>query len=348
MTLLRTGIIGAGMWGRTHALAYSGDPRTRIAAICDIDEQRARALAEEFGIPRVYTSAQELAADPTVDVVSVATPDFAHVEPALAVIAERKPLLIEKPLATTEEDALTICQAASDAGILAMVDFHNRFNPQFDMAKKRIGDGTLGEAHYLYIRHSVTRAFPLDMLRWAERSSSLWFIGSHSTDLVRWLMDAEVAQVYGISTRGILESEGLNTTDTWVATLRFADGRIAVIENSWALPRTIPGWGDFRTEIIGEHGVYYTHLQAPEVNELYSTSSHERNDFLLQMDIHGATQGFTLASIRYFADCVLSNRTPFISLLDGLRNTQTLCAIERSAATNQLEHIKMESPRSAH
>ena len=306
-----------------------------MAAICDVDETRAQALADEFGIPRVYTSAQELAADPNVDAVSVATPDFAHVEPALAVMAEGKPLLIEKPLATTVEDATTICQAAEKAGNLTMVDFHNRFNPQFDTAKKRILDGTLGRAQYIYVRHSVTRTFPLDMLKWAEKSSSLWFIGSHSTDLVRWLMDAEVVEVFGANTRGILESEGLNTTDTWVATLRFEDGRVAVIENSWALPRNIPGWGDFRTEIIGENGVNYTHLQAPEVNELYSNTSHERNDFLLQMEIQGASHGFTLASIRYFADCVLNDREPSISLTDGLRNTEILCAIEESAFSKQ-------------
>lgn len=327
---LRTGIIGAGMWGRTHCLAYSGHAATSIAAICDVDPARAKALADEFGIPRVYSSAEELAADPSVDAVSIATPDFAHREPALSVIGEKKPMLIEKPLATNLEDATAIVEAAEEAGILAMVDFHNRFNPQFDIAKKRIADGTIGQPQYIYIRHSVSRTFALDMLRWSNRSSSLWFIGSHSADLIRWLMGDEVQEVYGVSTRGILDSAGVSTTDTWVSTLRFRNGKVALMENCWALPRNIPGWGDFRTEIIGEHGVNYTHLQAPEVSELYTESEHQRNDFLLQMEIQGANLGFTLSSIRYFADCVIADRQPFVGLRDGLENTKILCALEAS------------------
>ncbi|MFM9108580.1 MAG: Gfo/Idh/MocA family protein [Chloroflexota bacterium] len=329
--MLHTGLVGAGMWGRTHALAYHTHPGARLMAVCDVDEARARALAAEFGIPRVYASAEDLAADPDIHAVSVATPDFAHVAPALAVIRERKPLLVEKPLATTVEDALAIAGAAEAAGILAMVDFHNRFNVQFDTAKKRIGDGPIGAVRHLYVRHNVTRAFPLDMLRWRDRSSALWFIGSHSADLARWLVGDEVAEVYAVSTRGILDAEGADTTDTWASTLRFRGGAVAVLENSWALPRNVPGWGDFRTEIIGEHGVNYTHLQAPEVNELYTEREHQRNDFLLQLDIQGRQFGFTLQSIQYFADCVIADRVPFISLRDGVQNTRILCALEESA-----------------
>jgi len=328
---LRTGLIGAGMWGRTHALAYHDDSRTKLTAICDLDEAKARALAAEFDIPKIYRTAEELAADSELDAISVATPDFAHVQPALAVINEGKPLLIEKPLATSVEDAVLISEAAEKAGILAMVDFHNRFNPQFDTAKKRVIDGTLGQVRYIYVRHSVTRAFPLDMMSWTNRSSSLWFIGSHSADIARWLMDDEVIEVYGTNTGGVLQKEGLDVADLWVSVLRFKNGGVAVLENGWSLPRNIPGWGDFRSEIIGEHGVYYTHLQAPEVNELYTDKSHERNDSLLQLDIRGAQSGFSLTSIQYFADCVINQREPFVTLEDGVRNTRILCAIEESA-----------------
>lgn len=329
---LRTGLIGAGMWGRTHALAYHDHALTKLTAICDLDEAKARALADEFDIPKVYRTAEELAADPEIEAVSVATPDFAHVQPALAVINVKKPLLVEKPLAITVADAERIRDAAAEAGILAMVDFHNRFNPQFDVAKKRIVDGTLGGVRYMYVRHNVTQAFPVDMLSWTNRSSSLWFIGSHSADLVSWLVDDEIVEVYGANSSGILTGAGLDTADVWASTIRFRNGSMAVIENCWSLPRNIPGWGDFRTEIVGEKGVYYTHLQAPEVNELYSDTTHQRNDYLLQLDIRGAQSGFSLTSIQYFADCVIKQREPFISLNDGVRNTKVLCAIEESAA----------------
>src|SRR6266508_2735835 len=114
---LKTGLVGTGLWGRMHALAYRSHPATELVAVCDQDEARCRAFAEEFGITKTYRTAAELAADPEVEAVSVATPDFAHREPALAVIREKKPLLIEKPLATTVADATAIAEAAAAAGI---------------------------------------------------------------------------------------------------------------------------------------------------------------------------------------------------------------------------------------
>jgi predicted dehydrogenase len=330
---LKTGLIGTGLWGRTHAMAYRDHPSSKLVAVCDTDEARRTTFAAEFGIERTYATAEELAADPEVEAISVATPDFAHTGPAMAVIDAKKPLLIEKPLATTVEDAQAIRDAADAAGILAMVDFHNRFNPQFDTAKRQLGDGPLGSPRYIYMRHSNTLNVPLQMLTWPEKSSSLWFLGSHSADLVRWLFGCEVVEVTGVRTFGVLQKRGLDIPDVWVSILKFENGGIGVIENAWILPENLPGYGDFRSEIVAENGVYYTQLQAPEVNEMYTSGgAHQRLDYLTQLDIRGARYGFTLQSIQYFVDCVLSDTQPFISLTDGLANTEILCGVEASAA----------------
>jgi predicted dehydrogenase len=332
---LRTGIIGAGMWGTTHAIAYKTHPAVEVVAVFDKDEARCRAFADEYSIPKLYRSAEELAADPEIDAVSVVTPDFAHKEAALAVINAGKALLIEKPLATTVEDATAICAAAKQKGVLAMVDFHNRFNPQFDSAKRQLTDDSLGQARYIYMRHSNTLAVPLGMVSWSDRSSSLWFLGSHSSDLVRWLFGDEVVEVYGACNHGILRSKGLDVPDVWTYILRFADGGIGNVENTWVLPNTLAGYGDFRSEIIATKGVYYTTLQSAEVNEMYSDSGHRRLDYLTLLDIRGFKFGFTLQAIQYFADCVLRDEQPFVTLEDGLANTKILCAVAESAASGK-------------
>ena len=332
---LQTALIGCGMWGRTHAIAYRAHPNVELIAVYDVDEEKGKAFAEEFDIPKVYRSVEELAADPEINAVSVVTPDFTHKEPALAVINEGKPLLVEKPLATTVEDATAICEAAKKKGILAMVDFHNRFNPQFDSAKCQLTDGPLGEPRYIYMRHSNTISVPLGMLSWSKQSSSLWFLGSHSTDLVRWLFDSEVVEVYAANNYGVLRQQGLEVPDVWTYILRFANDGIGNIENAWILPNTLAGYGDFRSEIIATKGVYYTTLAAPEVNEMYTESDHRRLDYLTQFDICGFRYGFTLHSIQYFADCVINDTEPFITLDDGLANTKILCAVEESARTGK-------------
>jgi predicted dehydrogenase len=334
---LQTGLIGCGMWGRTHAMAYDAHPNARLIAVQDIDHDKATAFAEEFGIPKVYQTAEELAADPEVKAVSVATPDFAHRESALTVINEGKALLIEKPLATMVEDAVAIRDAAAEKGILAMVDFHNRFNPQFDSAKRQISEGVLGEPRYIYMRHSNARSVPLGMLSWSEKSSSLWFLGSHSTDLIRWLFDEEVTEVYAANNYKVLRERGLEVPDVWSYVLRFANDGIASVENLWILPA--PARGDFRSEIVCTKGVYYTTLSAPEVSEMYTEEGRRRFDYLTQLDIRGFRFGFTLQSIQYFADCVINDEEPFITLDDGLANTRILCAVEESARTRKPVHL---------
>ena len=331
---LQAGLIGCGMWGRTHALAYEAHPQSELTAVYDLDAAKAEALAEEFGIPRVYQSAEELAADPQIKAISVATPDFAHREGALTVINEGKALLIEKPLATTVEDAIAIQEAAQAKGILAMVDFHNRFNPQFDSAKRQIVEGTLGEPRYIYMRHSNSLFVPLSMLSWSSKSSSLWFLGSHSCDLIRWLFDSEVEEIYAANNYGVLQGQGYDVPDVWAYILRFAGGGIASVENAWILPDAVGG-GDFRSEIVGTKGAYYTTLMAPEVSEMYTAEGRRRFDYLTQLDIQGTRFGFTLQSIQYFADCVIHDREPFIGLADGVANTKILCAVEESARTRE-------------
>jgi predicted dehydrogenase len=302
-----------------------------LIAVCDKDEAKCHSFAEEFGIPKTYRTADELAADPEVRAVSVATPDFAHKEPALAVINEGKALLVEKPLATEVEDAVAISDAAEDRGILAMVDFHNRFNPQFDSAKHQIEEGPLGDPRYIYMRHSNNITVPLGSVAWSANSSSLWFLGSHSTDLVRWLFESEVVEVYGSCVQGVLHEHGLDVPDVWTYVVRFANGGVGSIENAWILPKTARG--DFRSEIICENGVYYTTLQAPEVNEMYWEGGNRRLDYLTRLDIRGSQYGFVLHSIQYFADCVIEDKEPFITLDDGLANTRILCAVEESVET---------------
>lgn len=335
MNKVRMGLIGTGMWGRIHAEAYHLHPAAELVAVHDADQARAKAFAEEFNVSKVCGSAYELAADRGVDAVAVVTPDFAHREAALAVINEGKPLLIEKPLATTVEDANAICEAAKAKGILAMVDFHNRFNPTYDSAKKRLLDGTLGDPRFIFMRHSNTQAVPLTMLSWAARSSSLWFLGSHSTDLVRWLFGCEAVEVYGACSYGVLRAKGLDVPDVWSYIIKFQNGGMATVENAWILPDTLAGYGDFRSEIIGSKGVYYSRLQVPEVSEMYAESGHRRFDYVTYLDIRGHRYGFTLQSILYFVDCLLKDEQPFITLEDGLANTRILCAVAESASTGQ-------------
>ncbi len=101
------GIIGLGVWGETHLIAYSYSPLANLACICDKNEKVLAARKEEYAVPCATTDYRELLANDEIDAVSVVTPDFLHREIAVAACEAGKHVLLEKPMATTVEDALT-------------------------------------------------------------------------------------------------------------------------------------------------------------------------------------------------------------------------------------------------
>src|SRR5581483_8259277 len=197
------GVIGAGLFGENHALVYSRLPGVELVAVCDQNEARAREVAERYGARTHATDYRQLLANPDIRAVSIATPDFAHAEIALAAAEAGKHILVEKPLATTVDEAQAIVDAAARAGVKLMVDFHNRANPPFVAARDNVRSGALGTPAYGYARLSNTTFVPLEMLRWADRSSALWFLGSHTIDIMRFILNDEVVRVHAVSRSGI-------------------------------------------------------------------------------------------------------------------------------------------------
>ena len=109
---VRVGVIGAGVFGGYHANKYTQLPQAKLAAVFDLDLERARALALPLGAAAFDDYAAFLEA---VDVVTVATPAVAHAQPALDALRAGKPTYVEKPLAVTAADAdALVAQAAAE------------------------------------------------------------------------------------------------------------------------------------------------------------------------------------------------------------------------------------------
>ena len=145
-------------------------------------------MAERYGAARHTTELCSVLEDPAIHAVSIATPDHAHRDVAVACAEAGKHLLVEKPLATTVADAEAIVAASERAGVTLMVDFHNRLNPPMVAAREAVARGDIGKPVYVYARLSNTIAVPEDMLRWSGHSSALWFLGSHMADIVGWIL----------------------------------------------------------------------------------------------------------------------------------------------------------------
>src|SRR5699024_5975657 len=111
MTTFRIGVIGAGSIARAHLDAYAAHPEVELVAVSDINLERARTTADEYGARRAYGDPHQLLADEDIDGVSICTWNNSHATWAIAAIEADKHVLVEKPLARTLAEALEI-QAA--------------------------------------------------------------------------------------------------------------------------------------------------------------------------------------------------------------------------------------------
>ncbi len=331
---LRVGIIGAGIWGENHAAVFSALEATELIAICDLQAERAKDLADRYGAQAWYSSPDELLEDGRLDAVSIATPDHTHTPLVLAALQHGLHVLCEKPLATTVPEAKHIADVARQAGVTFMVDFHNRVNPPFVKVREAVGNGEIGPVRHGYLRQSNTEYVPLKMLSWAKHSSALWFLGSHGVDLLRFLLDDEVIRVFAVKRRGKLVARGVDTDDFHVAILEFAKGAVVMIEHSWILPTGQLTGLDFKVELIGDEGAVYVDTSHNRALELYSSSDGKYPDLLGVAPAGvGRVGGFTREAIARFVDAASNGTEPLANADDGVKATEILEAIERSAAS---------------
>jgi len=327
MKMLKCGVIGAGILGKSHLRACKQFPYAQPVAVCDINEERAKEVAETFGV-EAYTDYEDMLAKADMDVIHVATPDFAHRDPAVKSLQAGKHVLLEKPMATTLDDAKAIAEAASAADGKLMVNFSNRWNVPHHNAKKAIDDGELGELKHAYARLSNTTYVPTQMLSWSSKSSPTMFLLPHMVDLVRWFFSAEAETVYAVKTEGVLKSMGIDTHDTMTALVNFDNGAVGCFETSWILPeKSLPYLVDHYVKLIGSKGTTYVDMTQHVLRKFGEKAEYTRKTDT----IFGRGRGFSYDSMYHFLECVIEDKEPINNETDGLMNTAILCAMLDSA-----------------
>lgn len=333
MTQLRMGIIGAGTWGETHAYVYDDHADVELAAICDLNVDRAAGLAKQFGLSAdaVYADYKEMLRSAEIDAVAIVTPDFSHTEIAIDCANAKKSFIIEKPLTTSREAASAIIEAVRKNDVRMMVDLHARWNPLYAIAKKSIEDGEIGEPYTAYYRLNDVKWVATDLLSWAAKSSILWFLGYHSVDTLRWLFHDEVERVYAVSRSGVLTQLGVDTVDVYQTILEFKGGGIASMENGWITPNTNPNLNDMKLNIVGTKGMFNIDPTHSQMLDRFTESKADKPDTLVRHFVHGKPKGFAFESIRHFVDQLITGEDFYVTMEDAYNTTVVILAIMESA-----------------
>ena len=149
MTGLRWGILGTGNIARSMAEALHLVPGATLQAVASRSSRTAEAFAERWGIATAHGSYEAFFADPSVDVVYIATPNALHKDNILAALAAGKHILCEKPLTTSPEDSRLCGEAARAAGLFLMEAMWTAFMPAMRKAQDLIAEGAIGRPMHL-------------------------------------------------------------------------------------------------------------------------------------------------------------------------------------------------------
>ncbi len=251
MSIVRFGLIGCGNITKKHVVAIRRISKAELAAVCDINEERARTLGKEYNIP-FYTDYQKMLKNEKIDVASVLTPTGSHTEHVMDLVNFCKNIIVEKPIASSLADADAIIQCCDKAGVRLFVVKQNRYNRPIQalrqaLVSRRFGKLVLGS---IRLRWNRTQAY-YEGAKWRSFRASgggvLTNQASHHIDILQWMM-GEIESVNAITATRLADIEA---EDTAVAILRFKSGALGVIEaTTGARPEDLEG----SISILGEKG----------------------------------------------------------------------------------------------
>jgi predicted dehydrogenase len=242
--MINFALLGCGRIAKRHAelLGTGQIAGARLAAVCDIDPGRANAFASQYGVPG-FTSMTDMLKAPGIDVVSVLTPSGRHAEHAVCVARSGRHIVVEKPMALRLEDADVMIAEADRMGVRLFVVKQNRFNVPVLKAREALESGRFGQLVLGTVRVRWCRDqayYDQDAWRgtWAQDGGVIANQASHHVDMLGWFM-GPVESVHARGARALVDIEA---EDTSVATLRFRNGALGIVEATGATrPKDLEG-----------------------------------------------------------------------------------------------------------
>lgn len=312
---MKVGVIGAGAMGQHHIRIYSELSGIELVGISDIDKVRVDEQAAKYHT-EAFTDYKKLL-EHDLDAVSIAVPTKMHKEVALAAINAGVNILVEKPIAATSEDAAEIIKSANDAGLKLMVGHIERFNPAVIKLKEIIDSGMLGKI----VSISTRRVGPYNPR--IRDVGVVMDIGVHDIDVISYLYGMKVDEVYAIAGADIHSSE-----DHAVIVLRFNHEYAGIVETNWLTPHKVR-----KLSVIGLKGVAYLDYldQTVELHDekWIRTAKVDKNEPLRN-------------ELKYFIECISTNRQPSPSGEDGKHALQVAMAAIESYNNGKAIKVKKE------
>lgn len=346
--MFNIGIIGCGKIAQVrHIPEYAAHPQAKLWGYYDLNQDRARELAEQYG-GKVYPSWRDLLADPDIHAVSVCAANNAHAEITIAALEAGKHVLCEKPMATTLEECEAMVAAAQKSGKYLMIGHNQRLAKAHAKARKLVEEGAIGDI--VTFRTTFGHGGPET---WSvDPGKATWFfdkkkaamgamadLGIHKTDLIQFLTGQKVVETTAVVTT--LDKKGpdgrlIGVDDNAVCIYRMSGGAVGTMTASW----TYYGAEDNSTILYGTKGIMRIYddpaysikiTTADGENILYDIDQIQTNDNQTKSGV-----------IDLFMDSLVNGTPPEISGEEALSAMRAVFASIESSETGKTVRVKQD------
>jgi predicted dehydrogenase len=352
---LKIGVVGTGSISHCHVRGFLKDGRSRIVNVCDIMEEDLKSKAQKWGAEKTCTDYRDLLKDEEVDAVDICLPPHLHAKVAVEAAEAGKHILTEKPLATTLKDCDEVIAAAKRNKVKLMVVHNQLFFPPHQEAK-RLVDNEIGNP--IMCTSLLHGGFAASGWRADPKLGGGFLLEAciHRFYVSRYLM-GEVKRVSCMTAKSAPE---LLTEDIVIVNLQFDKNRYGTISANLGGPPAV--WDD-RTEVVGDDGMviingvedhilgglplmhykdgmwktYMDPRLSGEVAEGMEGIPEEIKFTTYELDTKFVNTFYYV--VKHFVDCIVEDKTPFVSGEEGRRLVEIMLAAYKSAETGKAINV---------
>ena len=324
MNLPRVGVIGTGSWGRNLVRNFS--TLGALSALCDVNDATLSTLSAQFPEASIHQDLGAMLADPSVEVVAIATPSTTHAPLAKQVLYAERPVFVEKPLCRDLAEAEELKRIVDAKSLLLMVGHLLLYHPAFVALKEFVHSGRLGSLRYVYSHR-------LDYRDVRGPDDALWDFAPHDVSMLLNLV-GEMPEYLTTSGGSAADPPVAETT---LSHLSFPGGLHAHVFVSWVHPHK-----DQRLVVVGEEGmVIFDDVLIGENKLRFYPHAIDWRDGVPAITREGAipipyaTDEPLAAECAHFLDCVTTGKSPRSNIDEAMRVLNVLDACERSMETHQ-------------
>ena len=322
---LNWGLLSTANINRALIKPLRASPRNRLAAVASRTQASAEAYAKDWRIPKAHGSYQALLDDPQIDVIYNPLPNHLHAEWSINALEAGKHVLCEKPFALTLAEVDAMIAAAQKTGKVLAEAFMYRHHPQTLKVKELVESGAIGKLQL--IRGSFTFSMKRDVdirLDPAIGGGSIWDVGCYPISYARLIAGSDPLEVYGQQVTG---STGID--DSFFGQMKFANGVYAQFDSGFRTP--------YRThlEVVGSEGTITVPSPfKPGLNEKITLHREDKTEV-----IKIPRQELYIGEVEDMTDCILTGKTPRMTLADSRGNIATILALLESTKTSKPVHL---------